>query len=206
MNTALQKIFSFWYTSAKQSPEPRRGASSIEFTKTLRLMVPPLFKKYNIISMFDSGCNDCTWASRWEDSIKYSGGDISLSMVSEAWNNFPHLDVRLHDATTDPFPNVDVIFCRDVAIHLNNQDKRKLLNNWISSQVSWLMITHDETLTSNRDFEYSVDSFPLAPVNWCIDPWNFPPPKDSVYEIKDSDRGRCMALWHRDQIRKLPCL
>jgi hypothetical protein len=155
--------------------------------------------------MFDSGCNDCAWASRWEDSILYSGGDISLSMVSEAWNNFPHLDVILHDATTDPFPAVDVIFSRDVAIHLNDGDKKKLINNWLLSGVPWLMITQDETVDENRDFEYD-DRFPLAPVNWCIRPWNFPVPVDRVYEIKNSARGRCMALWHRNQIQGLLCL
>lgn len=205
MNISLQKLFSFWYDSKDQAAEYLRGSSSIAGTKILRDAVPELFEKYGIVSMFDSGCNDCVWASRWPASIVYSGGDISLSMVSDAWKNFPNLDVQVHDATSDTFPAVDLIFSRDVVIHFNDQDKKKFLQNWLVSTVPWLLITHDETLDHNVDFDYDLHyvAFPLAPVNWCLSPWNFPIPTDKIYEIKNYDRGRCMALWHRDQIKGL---
>jgi hypothetical protein len=93
-----------------------------------------------------------------------------------------------------------VLFVKDVTIHLNNNDKRKIINNWLNSNIPWIMLTHDEFETTNKDFEYS-NGFPLTQVNWQLSPWNFQLPAECVYEV--IDKGRCMALWHRNQIVEL---
>jgi hypothetical protein len=62
------------------------------------------------------------------------------------------------------------------------------------------MITHDE-FEDNLDFNYE-DGFPFAFVNWQREPWNFPTPTDVVHEVDSA--GRCMALWHRDQLCQWP--
>jgi hypothetical protein len=118
-------------------------------------------------------------------------------MVVDSWKHRSHFDIKLHDVTSDPLPVVDVLFVKDVTIHLNNNDKRKIINNWLDSNIPWIIMTHDEFEINNKDFEYS-NGFPLAQVNWQLDPWNFPLPTECVYEV--IDKGRCMALWHRDQI------
>jgi hypothetical protein len=124
-------------------------------------------------------------------------------MVASVWKNYPGLDVILHDITTDPLPQVDVLFVRDVAIHLNTADKVCVLRNWLDSGIPWLLITHDEYEQQNRDFEYVEEQFPLGWVNWSLAPWNFPDPVDQIYEIDRNESGRCMALWHRDQLKDL---
>lgn len=200
MNLQLQRLFSLAYTPEQQAREDR-AASSIAHTQKLRDELPMLFARHGIVSMFDAGCNDCSWSSRLANTIEYHGGDISLAMVARVWREHPELDVVLHDVTTDALPMVHVLFVRDVAIHLNNQDKLRLLRNWLLSQIPWLMITQDYHETCNRDFDYDKVDFPLGWVNWSLDPWNFPEPMDSIYEFNNNQSGRCMALWHRDQIR-----
>jgi len=202
LNFQLQKLFSLAYTPQQQAKE-NRGASSIEGTQKLRDELPELFSRYGIKSMFDAGCNDCTWASRLESSIDYHGGDISLSMVASVWNTYPHLNVVLHDVTSDPLPDVDVLFVRDVTIHLNNVDKINLLTNWLNSNIPWLLITHDEYETQNQDIDYSQVNFPVVGVNWNLSPWNFPTATARIYEFYKDESGRCMALWHQDQIKAL---
>lgn len=199
MNNKLQKLFTKFYNKNTVPDDQDRGASSTQGTGHVRDQLINLAGKYQIHSMFDSGCNDGTWASRLGNEIQYQGGDISLSMISQAWSNYPDLDVIVHDATTDAFPSVDLLFVRDVAIHLNNEDKKRLLFNWISSGIPWLLITHNPDHNINVDFDYVDGHFPFAPVNWQLPPWNFPEPTDRLLE-GNSENGRCMALWHRTQL------
>lgn len=209
MNLYLQKLFSIAY-SPDQTRNSESGASSINGTVNIRIQIENLFKQYNIKSIFDAGCNDCGWMARVIDNTKveYHGGDISLAMVADAWRWHPDLDVQVHDATTDLFPKVDLLFVRDVAIHLNNQDKRKLWQNWVASDIPWILITHSrqgqDDIESNLDFDYgSTPNFlPFASVNWEREPWNFPPPKDAVSEYNENGQalGKSMGLWHQNQL------
>lgn len=196
MNNDLMKLMSVNFTPQQQELDRDRGGSSDSHIQNLIHELLELFKKHNIGSMFDAGCNDCKIGIGISPPIEYFGGDISAAMVADSWARRPNFNVKLHDVTTDPLPRVDVLFIKDVTIHLNNQDKKKIIHNWLASQIPWLMVTHDE-FENNRDIDYN-EGFPFAFVNWEKDPWNFPKPTDTVYEIGDA--GRCLALWHRDQI------
>jgi hypothetical protein len=198
MNDQLQNMFSRWY-SPKVS-DNSQGGSSVSGTQKLRDNLLTLCKHYNITSMFDAGSNDCNWSQLLAKDIKYCGGDISTNMVEHVKTQYPWLDVKLHDATTDPLPDVDLLFVRDVAIHLSTDDKKLLLKNWLCSNIPWLLITHNQEADHNIDVGYNM-GFPWAPVNWNLVPWNFPSPIDHIDEI--GPNGRCMALWHRNQIQDL---
>jgi hypothetical protein len=198
MNNQLQNMFSKWY--GPKVSDNSQGASSISGTQKLRDNLPTLWKQYNITSMFDAGSNDCNWSQLLSKDIKYCGGDISTNMVEHVQTQCPWLDIKLHDVTTDPLPDVDLLFIRDVAIHLSTDDKKLLLKNWMSSNIPWLLITHNQEADHNIDVNYSMD-FPWAPVNWRLSPWNFPMPTNYIDEM--APNGRCMALWHRDQIQDL---
>jgi hypothetical protein len=204
MNKLLQKLFTNFYNIHTVPVDKDRGASSIAYTQRLRDCMQKMFKSHNIRSMFDAGCNDCTWASRLDNSIEYHGGDISLSMISQAWFKHPELDVIVHDATTDAFPLVDVLFVRDVTIHLCQRDKWLLLDNWVRSGIPWILITQDSDVNENKDVAYDneINQFPVAVVNWHLDPWKFPEPTDRIYEMPDSS-GKTMSLWHVDQLRDI---
>ena len=202
MNLDLQKLFSLAYGPDRS--DNSTGASSVEGTARLRENIIALLKKHLIKSMFDAGCNDCNWSQFLAESISYRGGDISLAMIAHVWDKRPWLDVRLHDATSDPFPNADVLFVRDVAIHLNNRDKKKLWQNWLDSDIYWILITHSSNYDQdcNRDFEYKNNDPFISintNVNWQVEPWCFPAPIDQVWEYNPG--GKCMALWNQNQFK-----
>ena len=202
MNLYLQKLFSNFYNALDTSRDNSTGASSIDGTRKIRDELLILFKKHNIKKMFDAGCNNCEWIRTFHfPEFEYQGGDISLSMVSQAWTRSPHLNVILHDITTDPIPEVDVLFVRDVTLHLNNQDRQLVIKNWFDSAVPWLLITQSPYISQNTDVTYN-NNFPASEINWCIAPWNFPEPVNQIFEF-ESGQGRCLALWHRDQIKDL---
>lgn len=201
MNTDLQKLFTRFYNPQDQACEPMRGASSIEMTKKIRDELWPLFEQHGIRSMFDAGCNDCAWAQAHDPRIIYSGGDISAEIIAEAHRKFPNLNVQVFDVTTDPIPAVDVLFMRDVAIHLSNADKLRMLHNWLDSGVPWLLTTTEPAHQENTEIEYNADGFPWAGINWQLQPWNFPEPRDCI--VEQGHESRRLALWHRDQLKDL---
>jgi hypothetical protein len=201
MNADLQKLFTRFYNPTSQAAEPMRGASSIAGTKKIRDELWPLFERHGIRSMFDAGCNDCAWAQAHDPRIIYSGGDISAEIIAEAHRKFPHLNVQVFDVTTDPIPAVDVLFVRDVTIHLCNADKLRMLRNWLDSSVPWLLTTTEPAHQKNIEIKCNVDGFPWAGINWQLPPWNFPEPRDCI--VEQGHQSRRLALWHQDQLKDL---
>lgn len=181
-------------------PVTERGSSSIDGTRYLLEQLLPLFKKHNIVSMFDAGANDGAWqVETLAKIIKYSAGDHNPKIVEIAKASNTELDIIVHDIRKDPLPSVDVLFVRDVAIHLNNQNKRLMIENWLRSNIPWILMTHIDNISTNTDFEHTPNEFPFAEINWELPPWNFPKPTDFVVDLWPNSH-RYMALWHRDQI------
>jgi hypothetical protein len=201
MNNNLADLFSATYHIEHLLPEVGTIAgpgSTLEHTKYLQERLLIFFKKHHINSIFDAGCCDCNWMSTLVDQFEYHGGEISRTVVEHLQKNNPTLDIVWHDVTTDPLPAVDLLFVRDVAIHLNTADKQRLISNWISSEISWILMTQDDLIV-NSDFEYNPETFPESQVNWMATPWNFPAPTDILLESENGN-NRKLALWHRSQL------
>jgi hypothetical protein len=180
-------------------PVDQRGSSSIIGTEFLRSQLPRLFADHNIQAIFDAGAGDCAWqAVTMLQLIDYSAGDGNPNLVANGKNNFPELNICVHDLVQDPLPEVDLLFIRDVAIHLNNYQKKSMLTNWLSSKIPWILMTQLEYVTKNLDIDINNGNFPFAEINWKLAPWNFPEPVDYVLEMPTGTRFMC--LWHRDQI------
>lgn len=195
------------YRQDSVEPVDSRGFSSIEGTNHLCSQLPALFNKHNIVTMFDAGSNDCAWQMQTlAKMLRYSAGEHNPIMVELAKASNPDLDIVVHDIRKDSLPDVDVLFLRDVAIHLNNNDKQQMIRNWLRSDIPWILMTQvdiiieaEGVLFKNKDFEYNDFEFPFAEVNWKLPPWNFPEPTDFVTDLWPKSR-RYMALWHRSQI------
>jgi hypothetical protein len=182
--------------------ESLRGSSSIAGTEFLRSQLPRLFDTYQIYSMFDAGAGDCAWqAVTMLHMVQYYAGEGNPNLVNQAKHNFPTLNIRLHDITQDSLPEVDLLFVRDVAIHLDNQQKKSMLNNWLDSKISWLLTTQLDYTTKNNDIDLNNGQFPFAEINWHLPPWNFPTATDQILEMPGGTRLMC--LWHRNQIKEL---
>lgn len=191
MNTELQRIMETYNSLESGHTEPNYYQRP---DKILNLSL-----KYNISSIFDSGCKDRTWIknnSFAAHNIKYIGGEISLPQVNRCHVLFPDVTVIHHDCTTDPFPEVDMILSSDVAIHLSNVDKLKFIKNFINSGVEYLLMT-DSGINSDNNRSPEYTEFPMAHVSWYQSPWNFPKELDS---ISDQLNDKRLKLWHRDQL------
>lgn len=188
------------YKQTVIQPVDKRGSSSVEGTEFLVSQLPSFFAKHNITSIFDAGSNDCAWQIQTlKTFVSYSAGDHNPLAVTEAQNLCADLNIRVHDIRHDALPSVDALFMRDVAIHFNNANKVLMIQNWLNSSVPWILMTHNEYVNENVDFEHTEHEFPWAATNWTIAPWNWPQPVDFVYDLWPNSEN-WIALWHRDQI------
>jgi len=198
-------------------PVEMRGASSVAGTAKLRMQLPALFAQYQIRSMFDAGANDAAWQyPTLSPFVNYYAGERNEFLVETAKKKFPLLNIVKHDVTVDALPAVDVLFVRDVAIHFNNQHRKKMFRNWLDSSIPWLLITQTDSVAENIDQDQTIPGRSIAvpkdwyfsPVNWRLPPWNFPEPTAQItdeFEEKFDNKPveRFMSLWHQSQIRGL---
>lgn len=199
MNKDLQRYMNTRYRGSIQLSNNQRGSSSLAETSQLRSDIMTMFKRHNIKSIFDSGCNDSCFGAVMSSEFEYHGGDIAMGLIAEAWEYNPGLDIIVHDCTTDPYPAVDCVFIRDVTIHLTTEDQMRFVQNWKTSNIPWLAVSHNTSIDTNTDLVYQNNKFGHRETNWQIAPWNWPAPIDSTIEV-DSIEHRQIALWHRDQI------
>lgn len=150
--------------------------------------------------MFDAGCNDCSWAILLAAQINYCGADVNPGFIAMAKQHYPDLNVQCIDIRIEPLLPADCMMVRDVSIHFTNKEKTQLLQNFKKSKLQWLLITHIPSCNENLDLPETLDIV-TADVNWTLPPWNFPQPIDTIDELYHG--GRCLALWHRDQIESL---
>lgn len=179
-------------------PETLSGfASTLEETAALRAALPGLIAERAIASVLDIPCGDFHWLSRVDLEVDYTGADIVPELVEA--NRRRHGGSRRRfvvlDATRDPLPEVDLILCRDLLIHLSLADSWAALRNFHRSGSRWLLTNHFAGREDNPD----ILSGDFRPVHLCQPPFRFPPPETVIAERSQLAGGafadRSMALW-----------
>ena len=211
MNTLLQYVFTDIYKNKAWGFEWENEStysgpgSTIKYTENLRRELPKIYEKFNITSVLDAPCGDFNWmriVTNECPNVKYIGGDIVKTMIDANIENYGKLGVQFVelDITSDKLPKVDLMICRDCLFHLHENDIFKFIDNFINSDIKYLLTTSyppNEFIGTNRV---------IFPGNWfninlLESPYNFP--KDVWYAIDDwipNDNVRYMYLWDRDQI------
>lgn len=184
--------------------ESRSGSgSTMEYTANVRRMLPEVIAAFPISSMFDAPCGDFNWMRTLQPQlpIKYVGGDIVRPMIEKNQATYGSEKARfIHaDITKDPFPAVDLWFCRDCLFHLSYADTRRALENFARSNVPYILTTTHvgDGSFANRD----IDTGDFRPIDLFAAPYFMP--CDVLFRFEDmlpGDIGREMCLWTREQV------
>ena len=134
----LEERFSEIYRrNAWGSSESASGSgSTLDMTSSIRSLLPELFSKYEIASIFDAPCGDFNWMREVDlNGISYIGGDIVEHLVDDLNSKFSSKTiVFVHtDITIDSFPKSDLVLNRDCLFHLSYEDISLTLNNFLNS-------------------------------------------------------------------------
>ena len=176
--------------------------STVEYTKNIRSELPRIFHKFQISSVFDAPCGDFNWMKLVlnDSKIQYIGGDIVLPLINRNNSLYSRDGVEfIHiDLTKELFPKVDLMICRDCLFHLSYQDIFLVLNNFVNSEIKFLLTTtHIEDDIKNNNIE--TGDFRL--IDLLSGPFYFS--DDVLYQFEDwndPEPRRQMCLWTKAQI------
>lgn len=195
------QIYNINYWGNEESRSGR--GSTLVLTSNLRKKLPELFNTFSIKSVFDGPCGDFNWMKLVveETRIDYTGGDIVLPMIEENQSKYASQHVRFVkiDLTKDALPTADLMICRDCLFHLSFADTKLVLNNFIQSNITYLLTTtyHNDATFKNED----IVTGHFRMIDLFSAPYHFP--KELLFKIDDwvaPEKPRAMCLWTRDQI------
>ena len=120
------------------------SGSDLSQTSELRLKLPNLIKSLNVGTFLDIPCGDLYWISKTDlNNLTYIGADIVPDLIAlnsekyeSASKNFIVLDL-----SREVSPKVDLIFCRDLFVHLSTRDVKSALQNIAKSKSTYLAMT-----------------------------------------------------------------
>ena len=178
------------------------GGSNIYATEKIRATIPKTVEKYHIRSVLDVPCGDFFWFKEMQLPIEhYIGGDIVSSLIEENSKKFASAtrSFRVIDITKDALPPSDLLLCRDLFIHLSNSLVICALRNIADAELTYLLVTHYPDIAENIDIHPGMH----RGVNFCITPFNFPPPLEQLDDYAVGTQFRQLALWRIADLRPL---
>jgi 2-polyprenyl-3-methyl-5-hydroxy-6-metoxy-1,4-benzoquinol methylase len=166
------------------------SGSDLEQTKEIIKQLPLLLKKYNIKSILDVPCGDFYWMQHVNlKGINYIGSDIVKKVIETNTSKYQTDTIKFMelDIINDAIPRVDLILCRDLLVHLNNDQIIKTLKNIKKSNCSFLLTTSFKNTVENRDND-KIGFW--RPINLELEPFNFKNPIDSIFENCTEANGK----------------
>lgn len=180
--------------------------STLECTANLRNKLPELFGKFSIKTIFDAPCGDFNWMGYVlkENSLNYIGGDIVAPLIESNNLNYKNSATKfIHiDLTKENFPESDLMICRDCLFHLSFYDIKLVLENFINSNIPYLLTTTHINADNFQNKDIATGAF--RKIDLFVAPFYFP--KDVHFRIEDDPEEnywglkREMCLWTRQQV------
>ena len=193
------------------SLESRSGeGSTFENTQNIRAGLSLIFEQYKIGSMLDAPCGDFNWMQSvtQDASIKYIGGDIVRPLIEKNQAKYDDKDrsfVHL-DLTKSSLPNVDLLFCRDCLFHLSYQDIARVLENFLSSSIPYLMTTSSAAPNGPRINNSNIVTGDMRLIDLFSEPFSLSQ-NDVLESISDnmvsSTAERSMVLVNRTAVHDI---
>lgn len=186
------------------SAESRSGVGSeTGFTARYRERLSTLLHAHGLRRLFDAPCGDLNWMVQLitepSNDIDYVGGDISASVIEDARQRHPELDLRIFDITTDPFPVADVWHSRDCLFHLPFEAIFRALSNFVDSVIPYALITSHRARLLHRNLDVDFGGFRFLDLE--RPPFSLPHPIERIPDFTvGRDFPRYVCLWSREQI------
>ena len=203
----IRSVFTKLYYEPIADRDSLSGSGSdLVQTAVIARELPRVVGELGIETMLDAPCGDYYWMRHVKLHLtKYVGVDVIRELVmrnAERFGGNGKLFMCL-DVTTDKLPMVDLIFSRDMTVHLSNNDALAAFRNFRRSKSEYLLTTTFPEVETNED----ILTGEWRPLNLQRPPFNFPEPLRLINEHCTEDAGRhgdkSLGLW---RLKDLPGL
>jgi len=175
--------------------------STLAYTENIRREIPKLVNLIAAQTILDAPCGDFHWfrAIEWEVAISYIGGDIVQPLVEQNQSLYGAPNRRFVEINIihDKLPSADLWLCRDCLFHLSNRDIMLAIDNFLRSDIPYLLTSTHSACTKNTNVP--TGSFRL--LNLQLPPFNFCKPITMIDDWIEGYPVRHLALWHRENLR-----
>jgi hypothetical protein len=174
--------------------------SSLNATKAIRESISELFDEYGIKTVADIPCGDFQWFSTVDlKNLKYTGLDIVPDLIAALREKYPNHQFEVHDATLNELGKYDLILCRDLLVHLTNDQILKVIRRFKDSGSRYLLTTTFVNLEKNVELRVPLIGVGWRPINLSEFPFNLGNPIKALNENSPERRGRfhdkSLGLW-----------
>lgn len=165
-------LTNFWKSAESRSGE----GSEINNTGPIRTWLSKMIVKYEIESMTDCACGDFNWMRHvtFPAGFYYTGVDVVDELIRVNKEKFENKDRRFQvkDITREFIPLGDLIFCKDLFLHLSFQHIKQAITNFVKSGAKYLIVSNAYKTPKNID---QPTGGGWRPINLQIEPFNLPP-------------------------------
>lgn len=199
----MAAVFSAYYEDNHWGgSESRSGrGSSKDRGLFLSERLPLILKAIGARTILDVPCGDMNWMSEFPlNGYSYIGADIVPQIV--AANRADHRALgQFHclDACHDPLPEADVIFCRDMVIHLPNALIARFLENVARSEADWLICTRFLGPIGPKEINEDIEIGSFRAVDLCAPPFGLPSPVAMIPELYH--KWKTLGVWRVSDVR-----
>ena len=153
-----------------------------------------VINKYEINSILDMPCGDFLWIKEIikNNQIKYLGIDIVDELIKKNLNQYKSDNINFLTKNIIDFSentHFDLIIIRDLFIHINNSQIRKILHNLKKLNFKYLALN-----SYNNEENKDVIIGQHRKVNLLIDPFNLNKP---IYSFKDYENDKFIFLYEK---------
>ena len=176
-------------------------------TRIIRTELGGILKRFEVTTLLDIPCGDLAWMKDVDlPGVSYLGADIVDALIVSHQKNHQRdgRDFQVLDLCVDPLPQVDLVFCRDCLVHLDNLSSWCALANIKASGSRYLMSTTFTDRAANHD----IVTGDWRPLNLLLDPFELPPPilllREGCTENGGIHADKHLALWEVDALPSFP--
>lgn len=175
--------------------------STLQYTENIRRMIPEVIKELGVKNVLDAPCGDFNWFRmiEWRTRITYLGGDIVAPLVERnqaLYGNDTTMFICL-DIVNDILPKADLWLCRDCLFHLSERDIFLVLNNFIKSDIDYLITSTHPNCNLNTDIP--TGSYRL--LNLQLPPYRLSNPNRVIDDWIEGYPVRKLAIWTRETVK-----
>ena len=172
--------------------------SSLHMTEIIRKQLKALIEKFQIESILDLGCGDCNWISRIDYDGLYRGIDVVPEYIEENQIKYKLKNnwfFSCIDVTNCSILEHDLIICRDVLVHLPEEEVFFMLDRIFHSTCKYFLST---TFPEHHE-NHNISPGGFYPINLQEPPFGLHEPLEFINEERrrrgNEYKDKSLGLW-----------